>query len=178
MAIKVLTIFKAEDIIDLQKSKLEWSLLTKRNIKEGMPKTFDLSLYWRQQEAHFIESKLQDVFLFRIIESMSYVYVTQPVVDIVNEAGLTGAEFTQIYPSSCPNEIRKVAYEKAMKRRKHYCPDFPLSSECPGLPLSGYPVHEVSSAPKTLDSDANSEEKSETNSIDANAPVDKSNQKE
>ena len=40
------------------------------------------------------------------------------------------------------------------------------------------PVQGISPAPKTLDSDANSEEKSETNSVDANDPVDKSNKKD
>ena len=40
------------------------------------------------------------------------------------------------------------------------------------------PVQGISSAPETPDSDANSEEKSETNSVDANDPVDKSNQKD
>ena len=68
------------------------------------------------------------------------------------------------------DEEEKIGFLNDEERRFYLTPLFSA--------VSGVTVQPILSPPKTPDFDANSEEKSETNSVDANTPVDKSNQKE
>jgi hypothetical protein len=110
-ACKVLSIM--DNALDLEKSKIEWEPQTQKQKENKVPPWFRAI-----KEYVFNEDVIKDLLIFIQEQEMLEIYVTQCFVDIVNEHGLTGGRFTQVYPPEDPNEIRRRAYEKAMKRRK------------------------------------------------------------
>jgi hypothetical protein len=110
-ASKVLSIM--DNALNLEKSKIEWDLQTQKDKENNVPPRIQSI-----KEYSFNEDVIKDLFIFIQKQKMLDIYVTQRFVDIVNEHGLTGGKFVQVYPPEDPNEIRRRAYEKAMKRRK------------------------------------------------------------
>jgi hypothetical protein len=110
-ACKVLSIM--DNALNLEKSKIEWEPQTKKDKENNARRRFRAI-----KEYVFNEDVIEDLLIFIQVQDMWELYVTQWFVDIVNEHGLTGGKFVQVYPPEDPNEIRRRAYEKAMKRRK------------------------------------------------------------
>jgi hypothetical protein len=115
-ALKVLKFFNIEDILDMDKSIIKWAHQTQKQKESGKPKLIDSS---EPLVPYFRENMLNDILMFKINPRRLFeIYVTDNFVDIINKNKLTGAAFEKVYPPPDPNEIRRAAYEKAMKKRK------------------------------------------------------------
>ncbi|MDR1181833.1 MAG: hypothetical protein LBL13_07625 [Bacteroidales bacterium] len=113
---RVLTTFNLEYILDMDKSIIKWELQTQREKELRKPKYIDSSARF---VPYFHEDMLNDVLIFKTEPRRLFdIYVTDDFVDIVNKNKLTGAKFDKIYPPPDPNDIRRAAYEKAMRKRK------------------------------------------------------------
>jgi hypothetical protein len=100
-------------LLSLKKNEAQ----TQKDKDLGKPKYIDSSARF---VPYFREDMLNDVLIFKTkpIKSLFDIYVTDDFVDVVNKNKLTGAKFDKIYPPPDPNDIRRAAYEKAMRKRK------------------------------------------------------------
>jgi hypothetical protein len=109
-------VFNLADVLDMDKSIIKFQHQTQREKDLKTPKNIDS---FAPFVPSFREDMLKDVLIFRTEPSRLFdIYVTDAFVDIVNKNKFTGAQFNKIYPPPDPNDIRRAAYEKAMKKRK------------------------------------------------------------
>jgi hypothetical protein len=94
-ACKVLSIM--DNSLDLDKSKIEWVPQTQKQKENKRPLRFRSI-----KEYAFNEDVIKNLLIFMREQEMFEIYVTQRFVDIVNEYGLTGGRFTQVYPPEAP----------------------------------------------------------------------------
>jgi hypothetical protein len=103
----------------MDKSVIKWDHQTQREKEAGVPKRID-GFASAPFAPCFREDMLKDVLIFKTDPRHSFdIYVTDSFVDVINKNRFMGAAFKKIYPPPDPNDIRRAAYEKAMKRRKN-----------------------------------------------------------
>jgi hypothetical protein len=113
---KVLKFFDIEDILDMNKSKITWSVQTQKQKDMGISKQINPLEYFLP---YFNENMLKDILIFKINPSRLFdIYATEMFLDIINKNKFTGAAFKKIYPFPDSSDIRRAAYEKAMNKRK------------------------------------------------------------